>query len=90
MTTSLPSIDLTIGGVEDNILSVLGSGGRAVFLSDSSLWMGAAADSPAPILRASNKLLLQNVLAYTVPEPTSLVLLGALAIAGVRRSIRPA
>ena len=64
ITTNSPSIDLTTGAGADNALSVLGDGGLAVFLSDSSMWSDPDAGSDYPITFGSNTLLLDNILAY--------------------------
>lgn len=85
ITTGPPSLDLTIGSGPDDALSVLENGGRAVFVSDVSMWKDLDAGSDRDITFGDNQLLLENIVTYIVPEPASLALLGVAVLVLVRR-----
>ncbi|MCH8251859.1 MAG: PEP-CTERM sorting domain-containing protein [Planctomycetes bacterium] len=86
ITTLAPSLDLTTGSGEDNVLSALGiPGTRAVFLSDTSQWSDEEAGSDRPITFGDNQLLLDNIVGY-VPEPSAILLFASgLAVVARRR-----
>jgi len=85
-----PAIDLTIKSAEYNVLAVVngvGGAGNVVMLSDTTLWKDPEAGSNYSIISGDNRLLLENIVQFTVPEPTtiSLLCMGSLALLIKRR-----
>lgn len=85
-----PAIDLTIKSGEYNVLAVvdgIGSAGNIVMLSDTTLWKDPEAGSNYSIISGDNRLLLENIVQYTIPEPATVLLLsmGSLALLIKRR-----
>lgn len=85
-----PAIDLTIKSGEYNVLAVvngIGSAGNVVMLSDTTLWKDPEAGSNYSIISGDNRLLLENIVQFTVPEPAtiSLFCLGSLVLLRKRR-----
>ncbi|MCX6877895.1 MAG: hypothetical protein NTW21_29390 [Verrucomicrobia bacterium] len=77
--------DLTLGSGADNFLAV---NGKAVFLSDASMFSDPGDGSDRPLSFGDNQRLLDNIVAYVViPEPSVMVLfaVGCVSIAGRRR-----
>jgi hypothetical protein len=85
-----PAIDLTVKSGEYNVLAVvngIGSAGNVVMLSDTTLWKDPEAGSNYSMISGDNRLLLENIVQFTVPEPAtiSLLCLGSLALLRKRR-----
>jgi hypothetical protein len=80
-----PAIDMTIKSGEYNVLAVvngIGGAGNIVMLSDTTLWKDPEAGSNYSIISGNNRLLLENIVQFTVPEPATVLLLcmGSLAL----------
>jgi hypothetical protein len=86
VTVSGDTMDLT-GDASDFLAARdgVGSAGNSVFLGDISLWKDAGAGSDYSINDVSNELLLQNIIGYIVPAPSSLALLAGTALLIPRR-----
>ena len=87
-----PAIDLTIKSGEYNVLAVVngaGGAGNVVMLSDTTLWKDPEAGSNYSIISGDNRLLLENIVQFTVPELTTvwMLFLGSLAL--LRKRGRP-
>ena len=85
-----PAIDLTIKSGEYNVLAVVngaGGAGNVVMLSDTTLWKDPEAGSNYSIISGDNRLLLENIVQFTVPELTTvwMLFLGSLALLRKRR-----
>jgi hypothetical protein len=85
-----PAIDLTIKSGEYDVLAVvngIGGAGNVVMLSDTTLWIDPEAGTSYSIITGDNRLLLENIIMFTVPEPTTILLLcmGSLALLMKRR-----
>jgi hypothetical protein len=71
LTISSPAYDLTLQGGSANFAAVTG---RAIFVSDSSIFMDPYQFSDASIASLDNRVFVQNALLMAaVPEPTALV-----------------
>lgn len=87
-----PAIDLTIRSGEYNVLAVvngIGGAGNVVMLSDTTLWKDPGAGSDYSLITGDNKLLLENIVQFTIPEPAtiSLLCLGSFALLRKRRKL---
>jgi hypothetical protein len=87
-----PAIDLTIRSGEYNALAVvngIGGAGNVVLLSDTTLWKDPEAGSNHSLITDDNRLLLENIVQFTIPEPAtvSLLCLGSLALLRKRRKM---
>jgi hypothetical protein len=87
-----PAVDLTIKSGEYNVLAVvngIGGAGNVVMLSDTTLWKDPEAGSNYSLITGDNRLLLENIVKFTIPEPTtvSLLCLGSLVLLSKRRKL---
>jgi hypothetical protein len=87
-----PAIDLTIKSGEYNVLAVvngIGGAGNVVMLSDTTLWKHPEAGSNYSLITGDNRLLLENIVQFTIPEPAtvSLLCLGSLVLLSRRRKL---
>lgn len=85
-----PAIDLTIKSGEYNALAVVNGitgAGNVVMLSDTTLWKDPDTDWDYSIMTGDNRLLLENIVQFTIPEPATvwLLFLGSLALLRNRR-----
>ena len=85
-----PAIDLTIRSGEYNALAVvngIGGAGNVVMLSDTTLWKDPEAGSDYSLITGDNRLLLENIVQFTIPEPATawLLFLGSLTLLSKRR-----
>ncbi len=87
LTVSGGALDLTLGAGADNFLAVSSPSisGKAVFLSDSSLFSNPDSGADYPLSFGDNAKLLDNVLQFTapVPEPIEYGLFTGLALLGI-------
>jgi len=87
-----PAIDLTIRSGEYNALAVvngIGGAGNVVMLSDTTLWKDLEAGSNYSLMTGDNRLLLENIVQFTIPEPATvwLLFLGSLTLLRKRRKL---
>jgi len=87
-----PAIDLTIRSGEYNALAVVngvGGAGNVVMLSDTTLWKDPEAGSDYSLITGDNRLLLENIVQYTIPEPATvwLLFLGSMALLRNQRKL---
>jgi hypothetical protein len=88
-----PAVDLTVNSGPDDALAVVngtGGTGNVVLLSDTGGWSDAGAGSERPITFGENRLLLENIVQFVVPEPGTILLLslGVPALIRQRRKSR--
>lgn len=86
LTINSPASDLTPGSGPDDFAA---TSGRAIFVSDSSIFMDPDAFSDASIASGDNRRFAQNVILTVVPEPTPFIpaalLLASVALVRLRR-----
>jgi hypothetical protein len=87
-----PAMDLTIKSGEYNVLAVvngIGGAGNVVMLSDTTLWKDPEVGSDYSLITGDNRLLLENIVQFAVPEPTtvSFLCLGSLVLLRKRRRL---
>lgn len=87
LTTASPSMDLTTNGGPDDALSVHTGPQRAVFLSDTSIFIDDAITFPPDrsLSFGDNQVLLNNIIGYIVPEPGTLALVLFVSLGGLLR-----
>lgn len=90
ISITAPAIDLTIRSGEYNALAVvdgIAGAGNVVMLSDTTLWKDRENDWDYSLMTGDNRLLLENIVQFTIPEPATawLLFLGSLALLRNRR-----